>query len=121
MKTATEPLGHLTPFVEAIARDRVLNGETLTPELMVACIRQAMDEDNKRCMRFSAPCDYESGMRGEERRAVVEALSLAVYNAIPKTGEPTYNPRFLQCEKDLGHRPTSLEYILWVGEQSRKK
>ncbi len=101
--------------------DRVLKGETLTPELMVACIRQAVDEDNKRCMRFSSPCDYESGMRGEERRAVVEALSLAVYNAIPKTGEPAYTPRWIQCAKEMGREPTTLEYILWSSAENRKK
>ncbi len=108
-------LGHLTPFVVALAAQRVHAGEVLTPELVLACVRQAVDEDNARCLRWSG-IDTQ-GYRMEDARTVaIEALSRSVYDAIPRDGAPQWNPRWLACAAEKGISPDALtnqEYLCW--------
>lgn len=111
MKTTTEsPLGHLTPFVVAIARKRIEDGESLTPELMTECVKQAVEEDNARCEMVLGQGDGARRLYPDQRAALNSAICESVYNSIPKAA-PKMNPRWVAFEKHLGRKPTTVEYL----------
>lgn len=97
-------LAHLAPFVVVLATARVEAGEPVTPQLVEECLRQAVEEDNARCVRVL-------NMRPAEQAVVVEALAAGVYAAIPKDGPVRYNPRWEALARHLGRQPTALEFL----------
>lgn len=111
-------LQHLTPFVVMIAEKRVKAGEELTPELMLECVKQAVDEDNKRCERMLRLKESGSTYDKEMYSTITGALSEVVYNSVPDV-EPSWNPRWLECAKEKGvpaDELSTVDYICWVNK-----
>jgi hypothetical protein len=101
------PLGHLEPFVTDKVIARMRDGEALTAELIGECLREAADEDNRRCLEVES--------RPELAGVIAEGLYNTLRHLTPDR-PVAWNPKWLRCAKALGVEPgelRNLDYISW--------
>lgn len=97
--------------VPEIAAELVRGGMEPLDAVRQAII-QAKEREEALCLMMIAPEGYQEDAVKELKRAICERVYHRL-RALPPIEPAPVNPRWVECEKALGHEPTAHEFIMW--------
>jgi hypothetical protein len=98
--------------VPDIAAELVRGGMEPTEAIKQAIIK-AKEREEELCLMMIAPEGY---WQQEAVKELKDAICTRVYNrlrAMPPTEPAPINPKWIECENAIGHKPTAHEFIMW--------